>query len=349
MIYRRVVTIFSNSSLHQLNFEAMKKTILSVITTFLCLSPFAQVLYYNSDLYNENRFINFGRMYINTDYQKLGVKEVVSKVLLPKNNEVKRKSVSLLNKNGARYQIANFNKNNKTTSSFYYHLIDSVRYDKQFSIYKKDTFSLLNIFDSKGRVTEIQYLNPKQKISSSAKYVYNQKGDIQTYSWFNKKGIEKSKYEYSYYENGSKKETRYFNKGKLKKVYNFTCEPMGEVEKKVTQQNICKKRTYNADSSYFEINEGRDKKGKTWRRVVKYSKDSMQIEEIQFNKNDKEVRKYQYTYENKKYKTIQVFKKGKLLTTSNYTYSPNGLALSYQLTNAKGKVKFNQVYEYQYF
>jgi hypothetical protein len=135
----------------------------------------------------------------------------------------------------------------------------------------------------------------------------------------------------------------------LKKVYNYTCEPTGEVEKKVTQQNICKKRTYNADSSYFEIYEGRDNKGHASRRVAKFSKDSMQIEDVYFDENDKETRKYAYTYENKNYKTIATFRSGKLKNTSNYGYTPTGLENSYQMYNAKGKLKFNRIYEYQYF
>jgi len=320
---------------------------LSIITILNVAN--AQLFGSRIDFYEYDYTMYNNRLFATPSYQKNGVKQVDIKMLDPKTNGIKRSISYLINKNGVRYQYNYFNKKGILTSSYYYHLIDSFKYDKAFSVYKKDTFLMLNKFDDKGLLVEVSYYNRKHNLTSVGKYSYNEKGKMANNTWFDKKGKETTKYEYKYFENGSREESRYYRNGKLKKVYNYTCEPTGVIEKKVTQQNVCKKRTYNADSSYFEIYEGRDNKGHASRRIAKFSKDSMQIEDIYFDENDKETRKYVYTYENKNYKTIATYRKGKLKNTSNYGYTPTGLENSYQMYNAKGKLKFNRVYEYQYF
>lgn len=328
----------------------MKKiTFAFLLISTLLNSASAQFFGSRIDFYEYEYNMSSNRLYTTPSYQKNGVKQVDMKMLDPKTNAVKRSTSYLINQNGVRYQYNYFNKKGVLASSYYYHLIDSFKYDKVFSVYKKDTFLTLNKFDNKGLLIEVSYYNRKHELNSVGKYSYNEKGKMVNNTWFNKKGKETIKYEYKYFENGSREESRYYRNGKLKKVYNYTCEPTGVIEKKVTQQNVCKKRTYNADSSYFEIYEGRDNKGHSSRRVAKFSKDSMQIEDIYFDENDKETRKYVYTYENKNYKTMATYRNGKLKNTSNFGYTPSGLENSYQTYNAKGKLKFNRVYEYQYF
>lgn len=327
----------------------MKKITLVILAIMVNTIANAQFFRSSIDFYEYDYTMFSNRLYSIPSYQKNNVKQVDMKTLDPKTNSVKRSISYLINKNGVRYQYNYFNKKGVLTSSYYYHLIDSFKYDKAFSVYKKDTFLTLNKFDDKGLLLEVSYYNKKHELTSIGKYSYNEKGKIINNTWLNKKGKETIKYEYKYFENGSREESRYYRNGKLKKVYNYTCEPTGVVEKKVTQQNICKKRTYNADSSYIEIYEGHDNKGNTSRRIAKFSKDSLEIEDIYFDKNDKETRKYIYTYENKNIKTVATFRKGKLKNTVNYGYTPTGLTNSYQMYNAKGKLKFNRVYEYQYF
>lgn len=293
---------------------------------------------------------NLGTLSIDNDYKNQNVNEVVTINFDKKNRQLKTKGIYKLNKNGIGYFYQSIDKKGKIKLSRTYHLIDTFRFDKMVSAYRKDTFTTLNIFNNNNKISEIQYLRNPNKMYRSFKYTFNDKNKIASSVSLDKKGKQYFKNEFDYYDNGSKKETRYYNKkNKLVKIYSYACEPTGVIEKKVTQQNICKKRTYNPDSSYFEIFEGHDNKGHSSRRIGKYSKDSLQLELVYYNKHDKETIRYVSVYKDKKVVTFQYFRNGNLKKTYYLTYKTNGLTESYKITNAKGKVKTNQVYEYQYF
>ena len=328
----------------------MKKFI-PIIICFFLLSNMANAQYYfkYSALNSYDYYENTGKMFVNNDYKKLGVKEVITKRVDPKLNKVISTGINSINGNGISYQFINLNKKGVLTYSNNYNFIDSVHYDKRLTVYKTDTTVMINVFNDKKLIAEVQYFNKKKEKRSFAKHTYNDNNKIYSITWFNKKGIENYRYEYQYYENGSRKTTREFDKGKLKKVYNYTCEPMGTVEKKVSQQNICKKRTYNPDSSYFEIFEGMDNKGKSTRKIIKYSKDSTALEQVFYNNNDKETMKFVYEKGNNNLQKTYYYYKGKLIEVSASTKNKNGLFESYTVTNGKGKVKSNTTYEYSYF
>lgn len=325
---------------------------LTIIICLALLGNLANAQFFRNyfHLYDEDYYGNTGKLYANSAFKKEGVKEIKTKLVNPKNNEVHEAGLYHINHNGVGFQYLRFNKKGIIKNSYSYHLIDSVHYDKRVSTYKNDTFIEVNIFNNKNQIIEVQYFSKNNKKYSVGKFIYHENGKIASNAWFNHKGKVTSKYEYDFYENGSKKETRYYNKkNKLIRVYSYACEPTGVIEKKVVQQNICKKRTYNPDSSYFEIFEGHDNKGHASRRIVKYSKDSLQLEETFYNKKDKETRRMVYGYQNKKANSIQYFYKSKFKSTTLYTYNEKGFTESYKVTNAKGKVKNNIVYEYSYF
>jgi hypothetical protein len=293
---------------------------------------------------------NLGTLLIDNEYKNQNVKEVVTINFDKKNRQLKTKGIYKLNKNGIGYFYQSIDKKGKIKLSRTYHLIDTFRFDKMESAYRNDTFTTVNIFNNNNKISEIQYIRNPNKMYWSYKYTYNEKNKITSSVSLNKKGKQYFKYEFDYYDNGGKKETRYYNKkNKLAKIYSYACEPTGVIEKKVTQQNICKKRTYNPDSSYFEIFEGHDNKGHSSRRIGKYSKDSLQLELVYYNKHDKETIRYVSVYKDKKVVTLHYFRNGNLKKMYYLTYKTNGLTESYKITNAKGKVKTNQVYEYQYF
>lgn len=303
--------------------------------------------YFNlNDSYYEN---NIGSLYVNKSAKKEGVKEIRTKSLMPKNKQFKTNSIQTFNNNGVCYFFQSFNKKGEIYLKRNYHLIDTFRYYKMESAYKKDTFRTIHIFNESNKVIEIQNFRNNKK-SWTDKYTYNDKNKTATSIGIDRKGNQVYKTEYDYYENGSRKETRHFNKkNKLEKIYSYACEPTGVVEKKVTQQNICKKRTYNPDSSYFEIFEGHDNKGHSSRRVVKYSKDSLELEQTYFNNNEKETKRFVSEYKDRKtIKYLQYFN-GKLKAINHYSYKSNGLIESFKATNAKGKEIANIVYEYAYF
>ncbi|MFZ4798532.1 MAG: hypothetical protein ACOYMA_13630 [Bacteroidia bacterium] len=323
----------------------------TIIICLALLGNMANAQYYfkYSALNNYDYYGNTGKMFENTDYKKLGVKEVITKNVEPKSNKVISTGINLVNAYGISYQFLNLNKKGILTYSNNYHFIDSVHYDKRLIVYKIDSSVMINVFNDKKLITEVQYFNKKKEKRSFAKHTYNENNKIASITWCNKKGAESYRYEYQYFENGSRKTTSEFDKGKLKKVYNYTCLPMGTVEKKVSQQNICKKRTYNPDSSYFEIFEGMDNKGKSSRKIIKYSKDSTAKEQVFYDNNDKETMEFVYEKGNNNSQKTYFYYKGKLKEVSASTKNKNGLIESYTVTNGNGKVKSNTTYEYNYF
>ncbi len=292
---------------------------------------------------------NIGKLNINKTYQKEGVKEVTDKKFNAKNELIKSNTTTKFNKNGVGYSFLRHNKKGELKWVWTYHIIDTLNYDKLESIYKNDTFRRINIFNENNKIIETNHYSKDNKVYFSYKYTYNNKNKLATSAGY-RKGKQTYKNEYEYYDNGSRKETREYNKkNKLIKIYNYACEPTGVVEKKVTQESICKKRTYNPDSSYVIIYEGHDNKGHTARRIVKYSKDSLELEQIFFNNKNKETSKYISEYKDRKTVKFQHYYKGKLLKEYHYSYKPNGLAESYQSINKKGKLIQKTLYEYGYF
>lgn len=288
------------------------------------------------------------RLFANSNYQKNKVKQVEVKQLNTKSNSIKRTYYYAINPIGIAYEYRLMDKKGKIIRSYSYSFLDSFRFEKRIAVYKKDTFLLKNQFNDKQLVTTSEYFK-KQQLMTAVKYTYNSNNQIASTNYINKKGKETSRYEYKYFENGSREEMKYYKNNKLKKIYNYSCQPTGEVQKKVTQLNICKRRDLNLDSSYIEIYEGKDNKGRANTQIKKYSKDSLILEDTYLNKNDKEIRKYVYAYDNEKTKAILTYRKGKLLSTSHYQYTPTGLYSGYQVKNAKGKIKTNIAYTYQYF
>lgn len=327
----------------------MKKIIFIACLALICNTSNAQLFRSQIYLQENNYEDNIGKLYVNKTYQKEGVKEVTDKKYNSKNELINSNITTKFNKNGVGYSFLKYNKKGKLKWIWTYHLIDTVNYDKLESVSNNDTFRRVNIFNENNKIIETNHYSKDNKIYYTYKYTYNNKNKLATSSGF-RKGKQTYKNEYEYYDNGSLKETREYNKkGKLKKIYNYACEPTGTVEKKITQENICKKRTYNPDSSYVVIYEGHDNKGNMARRIVKYSKDSLELEQTFYNKKDKETRKYITEYKDKKVVGFQNFYSGKLIRKYNYSYKPNGLTDSYQSYNKKGKLLQKTVYEYSYF
>jgi hypothetical protein len=289
-----------------------------------------------------------GKAYLNKSYNENKVKEVKMYLVNEKKATSRLRGVNKINNYGVTFHRAYFDKSGNQVSRTTTDFIDSLRFSKQITI-NKDSFTTTNLFDDKGRLIEVKNFKNDNKARSTNKYQYDENGKQSLSAFYNKNGIETERYEYTYYENGSRKETKFYKKNKLKKVYNYACEPTGTVEKKVSQQTICKKRTYNPDSSYFEIYEGKDNKGHSYRRVSKFTMDSLCTEETFFNNNNKEGYKYLYVYENRKTKSISVYNKGKISRTYVYSYTPEGLTTGYKAINAKGKIMNNIKYEYSYF
>lgn len=300
---------------------------------------------YDIDFYSSR-----GTVHADSAYKANRVSFVVSKKA-NKQNQWIPVAKNEYNDFGVSHAHTYFNKKGLPRQYTIYHLIDSNHYDKASYIRKKDTILSTYEFNADKQITKALFYNKKHQLFYYYTCLYNEDKRLTEVNGYNKKGGQSYKYQYAYYDNGSKKETHYFNKNnKLKKIWTYACEPTGVLASKVSQQNLCKRRTYNPDSSYFEIYEGTDNKGRTSRRVVKYSKNNLALEISYFNNKDKEVMRSVRTFNNEgKMLSSQEFKKGKLVATHQYTYGDRGLIASWKEVSAKGKDKSSYTYEYGYY
>ncbi len=330
----------------------MKKYIILPLFVLLFCSLKAQMFYRSSFLwtYDIDFYSSRGTLRTDSMYKANHVSFVISKKA-NKQNQWITIAKNAYNDLGVNYMYTYFNKKGLPEHYTIYHLIDSNHYDSLLSIHKQDTILSTYEFNADKQITKALFYNKKHQLAYSYACQYNTERRLIEVSGYNAKGEQSYKYKYFYYDNGSKRETHYINKNnKLKKVWTYACEPTGVLTSKVSQQNICKRRTYNADSSYFEIYEGTDNKGHTTRRVVKYSKNNLALETSYFNKNDKEIMKTVRTFNEKgKVLSSQDFKKGKLVYAQHYTYDNRGFIESWKEVTAKGKERSSYRYEYGYY
>jgi hypothetical protein len=91
-----------------------------------------------------------------------------------------------------------------------------------------------NTYDKSGNIIEQDFYkkNPNA-INKKTIKTYDSRNNITETKAFDKKGNLKTHIEYTYYEDGSKKQTtQYSGKGKVIRIWNFDCNPVGKPEAK---------------------------------------------------------------------------------------------------------------------
>jgi hypothetical protein len=327
----------------------MKRTILPILLLISILKP-AQAQFMEAG----NRFMNLSYSYTNdkapNKFKTLHVRTQTEWVEDLKKGKSYLSRIDSVNENGMIYLGYHFNKKGKLTEGWFINYSDSIHYKSFYSFSKKDTSSYLYTFNDSNHITQLLHYQ-SNKLIAAENYTYNNIGKKDEMQHFGKNNQLKFHYKYSYYDNGSIKEARLYNgKGKLKQVWSYACTPSGELEKQVKQTNYCKVRNYNPDSSYFEINEGTDNKGKTQRTVKKFSKDSLMLEFQTFGNNGKEIHKTQYTYNQKREKIgYTTYYKGKLRYKNVLALYQNGLQESSQYFDKKGLSGYKTHFTYTYY
>ncbi len=327
----------------------LKLTLLSLLVAHIATAQLNYYGNYYAQMNELNFYTNDGSIGAYKPYKENKVNKVYVKRYHKKNKQYITTSEQYFNDYGVNYLNISYNKKGKERYSNNFHMIDSNHFDKQYYIHKGDTTKVYYTFNDDKQALQISYYNKKNKRTYFRVNKFNDK-KLQSSISYNKNNKQIQRYEYDYYENGKRKLAKLYNrKDKLKRVWNYACEPAGVLEKKVAQQNICKKRTYNSDSSYLELFENMNEKGQTTRTIIKYSKDSLMLENASFDKNDKEIFRTVRAYNGNRQvaETVQ-YKKGKLRTTIVYAYTPAGLIESYKLINKKGKEINNYQYAYEY-
>ncbi len=207
----------------------------------------------------------------------------------------------------------------------------------QFAYYKGNSklkVMSVNIYDKAGNEVEQDYYwkNPKI-ITSKIIKIYDKTNNITEAKTFDKKGILVSRIEYTYYDDGSKKRTtQYSDKGKVLRVWNFDCNPVGKLQAKKFKDTskICVHYETDKDGNPIKIKEeykgekGGGMYGKTIRSVSKFDKNNNLVDAADYNLNGKQLSHWSATY-NKSGKIAEyiIYKDGTELVDSRTTYTYN--------------------------
>lgn len=256
------------------------------------------------------------------------------------------------------YNTAGNNVSYKSTKNKYNHIYywkNDSQLSSSITFRKLDTsWYWVYEYTSDNRLVEYRSYDKNKPVCIwKTAFEYNATGAKTKETVYGKKGKLSSKIEYDYFEDGQKKETRIFDKkGKLKKVYKYTCNPKGDLDKedKLEQLNYCVIKNKNEDGSFYEILETHVD-GKIKRQIYTYSADSNMIKYEAF-KPSGQVRyttKYSYNAEGKT--TAYEFYKGngKLKYSEKYAFNEKGLLINEDRFNNKNKLVFRTRYAYTYF
>jgi hypothetical protein len=283
-------------------------------------------------------------------YKEVGVKEEQVLVKKSKNKAEKLSWERTYSANGNNLSY-------KRSSSKYTHIYNWHN-DSQMSAsitLKGNDTSWYSVFKYNNENKLIEYKSFEKKKSASTwrtVYEYNEKGLKTKETVYGKKDKLISKIEYDYFEDDQKKETRtYDKKGKIKRVYNYTCEPKGKLaDSKSEQLNYCVIKTKNEDGSFYEIIETHVD-GKVNRQIYTYAVDSNMVKYEVFKPNGqlRYTTKYTYNLQGKTSSYQYYSSKGKLKYTEKYTFNEKGLMVNEDRFNPKNELVFSTRYSYSYF
>lgn len=214
------------------------------------------------------------------------------------------------------------------------------------------------VYNDSGRLLEYTY-SKGSKVLSKKKYVYLNGTQLQTVYSFKKDTTAYNEIRKSYYESDTGRLLRtesYTKKGKLKYVWDYTCNIQGEMNKgeKKTQTRICKSDITLPNGHRQKIYEEATYEG--LRRYI-YEMDSQNRTILYLSyggkAGDKLWQKTEYTYEGWGQRTFtQVFDsdKGHLLRTYDYTYDDKGRTLKSisKYYKRKQKLRWSWQTEYTY-
>lgn len=207
-----------------------------------------------------------------------------------------------------------------------------------------------NTYDKAGNLIEqdVYWKNPKTATSKIIKS-YDNQNKITESKTFGKKGNLTGHIEYTYYGDGSKKQTtQYSAKGKVKRIWNFDCNPVGKLEAKKFKDTskICIHYETDKDSNPIKVKEeynGAGLFGGNTRSVTKYNKDNNVIDETYYKLNGKQIYHWSTSYNSSEKITEHiVYKPGTQETwfRTIYTYNSDG-NMATSITYKKSQLPFS--------
>jgi hypothetical protein len=172
------------------------------------------------------------------------------------------------------------NSKNKKTEKYEYTYKDSflMGYDHYKNNKLERRYEIAR--NSKHKITDIIKKNSKSEV------ILKQHTDFDTelkmltrIAYYDKNNKEKKAIEYSYSEGDNMKQAKEYRKGKLKRVWNYTCDPKGTDEKKVKEIKVCKNVNVDENGNRVESNRIVNSKGEVELRVNTFDKNERMIKQ----------------------------------------------------------------------
>lgn len=134
--------------------------------------------------------------------------------------------------------------------------------------------------NGKHKITDIIKTNSKGIMTSKQHNDFNENLTLLTrVALYDKNHKEKNAVEYSYQDGDNMKQAKEYRKGKLKKVWNYTCDTKGTDEKKVKEVKVCKNVNVDENGNRVESNRIVNHKGEVELRVNTFDKNERMIKQ----------------------------------------------------------------------
>jgi hypothetical protein len=154
--------------------------------------------------------------------------------------------------------------------------------------------------------------------------------------------------EYLYYDEKNLKEAKEFRKGKLKKVWNYTCDPAGTNEKKVKQLQVCKSTSVDKEGNKIESKRVVNEKGEVDLYISTYDKNEKIIAQKVYD-DVKHILLREYENKivngNVEFRFTSYTKKGKQALTTKSVNSPTKRLLLTE-SSYEGKHLWTTIFSY---
>jgi hypothetical protein len=207
---------------------------------------------------------------------------------------------------------------------------------EQFKKNGKIKYHAIYKYDDNNRKTEVTWLKRKDKFNYKQVNTYDEAGNVINYSFYMKRPdnimwhyiykydaknnmIENTGYDYknrlfdrtiySYYDDGSKKQTTMYNdKGRVERVWNFDCNPIGKdvADKLKDTTQVCVKYETDKNGNKIKIKEENNVKGHHFfvfnrhlRTISKYDRNDNLLDLATYKMNGKEIRHWSNSYDDK--------------------------------------------------
>jgi hypothetical protein len=192
------------------------------------------------------------------------------------------------------------NSKNKNKEHYEYVIADSllVKYDYYRKNELKKTYEIKRNPDK--RISDFIVKNNKGEVISKKHHDFDPETKlINRVAIYGKHNKERQAIEYTYFDAKNMKQAREYRKGKLKKIWNYTCDPAGFKEEKVKEIKVCKNVNVDENGNRVETNRIVTPKGKIELRINTFDKNNQMIRQLIYDDlKHKLESEWSYTYVN---------------------------------------------------